>query len=687
MAANCRSLPAPSGRTYRRGQPRRASWRPALAVAMVVVAGMPVAATPAHPATATSDPSPTRITVGSEPYVTSDGKVTEAIPAAIVGANQRWPDDGKGVWDTAADQPADDVVGLSRRAGLKLLRYPGGTVANTFDFTQAIGPQDQRGCQTSGGFANGRFAPTDSRFGPDENEKLAKAIGGETMVMLSAVNQTAADAANYVEYMNSPADGHATNPNGGVDWGELRGRNGHAEPYDIHYWEFGNEPFLVGQHYWWSADPEIRLQQFIEGGWQRQTAQDAVYQDNDGLFVGCDLRTRREGSGEPNQEYRVRFGPIALPGDEQGAPGIGDGPITEPVLRVAGTEWQRVDSLDRQAPDAQVYTIDQAEGIVRFGDGTHGAMPPAGASLSIEYTSGVHEGFLAFRQAMKEVDPSIEVCSGWGEPEFIDAMGSRPYDCLGPHSHSTTVAPDGTGVTRYGNLQVAAGDRDADLRELRERTARYFPDAEDRPDLLVTEYGFVRFQNAYEARLAHVLHSAALVAGQLESDVRASVTSNTSGLPLADGSPDPQNLLGSPPDFLITGRALMLRLYATMVGDQVVESTVAGNPTLTAPAGTYEALRVVSSCAGDVTRTIVINRDAENAIRADVTVPSRRLTMDATVSTVGGASPEAFNAPDHPNDITLQTTRESLDRGVLRHEFQPHSVTMLKFTGAGPCGT
>jgi len=64
--------------------------------------------------------------------------------------------------------------------------------------------------------------------------------------------------------------------------------------------------------------------------------------------------------------------------------------------------------------------------------------------LSIEYTSGMQQGYIAYSRAMKAVDPSIEVCSGWGKPEFVEAMRSRPYDCLGQHSHSTTVAPDGT---------------------------------------------------------------------------------------------------------------------------------------------------------------------------------------------------------------------------------------------------
>ena len=44
---------------------------------------------------------------------------------------------------------------------------------------------------------------------------------------------SAADAADLIEYLNAPADGEVTNPNGGVDWAEVRAANGHSEPYGV----------------------------------------------------------------------------------------------------------------------------------------------------------------------------------------------------------------------------------------------------------------------------------------------------------------------------------------------------------------------------------------------------------------------------------------------------------------------
>lgn len=653
----------------------------ALAMATPSTVATPRAAVAADHATASTAGAGALVTVRHDRARTVDGLKVGAVAPGIVGANHRWIEDGLGMWDPEADKAVGGIDRLSRESGLHTIRYPGGTVANLFDFTKAIGPQSGRGCQTSGGFAAGLFAPTDGRYGPDENEKYVDSFDGETMVMVPTINRTAAEAADYVEYMNSPADGSASNPNGGTDWAEVRARNGHPTAYGIKVWEFGNEPYLPNQRYWRASDEATKVAQFIEGGWQRQRADDPQYADNDGLFLGCDLATRRKGSGEPGQEYRVRFSPIALPGDEVGQPGVGDGPVTEPVLTVDGQPWRRVDDLETHGPDATVFEVEQSSGVVRFGDGLHGAVPTKGARLSIEYTSGVQEGFLAYRAAMKAVDPTIQVCAGWGKPVFVEAMGSRPYDCLGVHSYSTPQA-DGT-VTRHGNLQVQAARLDGDLQAIRRQWARHFPDLEARPELLVTEYGTLNVNAPlYTARLAHVLYLADLVASQVENDVRVSISSNLNGTPFANGSNNPANLYGSSPGFLLTGRAEMLRLVSTMVGGTVLESEVEGNPSLSAPTGDYPALRVVSSCTAGTTRVLVVNRDEDDAVPTTLRLPDDPSAGEVAVSTLTGTSLEAYNSLEDPTAVATAVTRERATGGTLHRSFAPRSVTLLEVSGS-----
>jgi alpha-L-arabinofuranosidase len=282
---------------------------------------------------------------------------------------------------------------------------------------------------------------------------------------------------------------------------------------------------------------------------------------------------------------------------------------------------------------------------------------------------------------MKEVDPSIEVCTGWGRPEFVEAMGSRPYDCLGTHSYSTPPR-DGT-LTPYGNLQVAAANRDGNLRNLRNRMAHYFPSAADRPELLVTECGTLNTpEPAYEARLSHVLYLAAQVAGQLENDVRVSINSNTANIPLADGSPDPGQLFGSPPDFLMTGRAWMLRLYATTAGGHVVTTSVTGNPTLTAPPGPTPPC---GSCpaAPDVSPGPWSSTGCGQLRARGSGLGGPADHRAGSGLDLNGESVESYNTPADPDEISLHTVQARADHGVVRHDFEPHSVTLLKFAGRG----
>ena len=241
-------------------------------------------------------------------------------------------------------------------------------------------------------------------------------------------------------------------------------------------------------------------------------------------------------------------------------------------------------------------------------------------------------------------------------------MGSTRYDCLGVHSYSTPPA-DGT-LTRYDALQAGAADRDAELRELRNRMASYFPRKTVRPDLLVTEYGVVNVgEPAYEARLGHTLYLAAQMAGQLENDVRVSINSNTADLPKGTGTTDSAaNLLGSSP-FFTTARSLMLRMFAEMAGGRVVRSSVKRNPTLGSATGHYAALRVVTSCTDDVLRTVVVNRDAQQPVATRLSLP-RPVAGRVDVSTVNGASIESFNIPEHPDDVR---PGEVARRGGRRH--------------------
>lgn len=117
------------------------------------------------------------------------------------------------------------------------VRWPGGSYVHTsggYDWKGGIGPQSKR----VGKIGWDELDP--SAFGVDEFIALCRKINTEPVIVVYMGPQTTGadrskqiqDAADWVEYCNAPAT---------TKWGALRAANGHAEPYNVKYWEIDNE--------------------------------------------------------------------------------------------------------------------------------------------------------------------------------------------------------------------------------------------------------------------------------------------------------------------------------------------------------------------------------------------------------------------------------------------------------------
>jgi alpha-N-arabinofuranosidase len=147
---------------------------------------------------------------------------------------------GKGrVWIDQASLLPGDAVGVVRadvhervaRLRPAFLRWPGGNVAQDYHWTWGVGPRDERTTWTNYAWANER-EPSD--FGTDEFVAFCRSVGAEPSITINVEGRgaTPEEAAAWVEYCNGPATS---------TYGRKRAANGHPEPYDIHYWEVGNE--------------------------------------------------------------------------------------------------------------------------------------------------------------------------------------------------------------------------------------------------------------------------------------------------------------------------------------------------------------------------------------------------------------------------------------------------------------
>ena len=61
------------------------------------------------------------------------------------------------------------------------------------------------------------------------------------------------------------------------------------------------------------------------------------------------------------------------------------------TVTVGGRRWRKlpnVVALRAAASDSLVYVLDAATGVVRFGNGVHGARPPNGTRVRVHYRDG-----------------------------------------------------------------------------------------------------------------------------------------------------------------------------------------------------------------------------------------------------------------------------------------------------------
>lgn len=170
------------------------------------------------------------------------------------GAENAWLETGK---------PRPGILPLWDRLGATMVRFPGGGLADRYDWRWGIdnvpgrtGPRPKT--QRADTMEESRVVPPDTEgrtgiethfLGTDEAAALAARTGAELSIVVNLLwfkddhQRGAKFAADWVEYCNAPNDGR--NPNGGVDWAAVRAKNGHSRPFNVRLWEIGNEVWLL----------------------------------------------------------------------------------------------------------------------------------------------------------------------------------------------------------------------------------------------------------------------------------------------------------------------------------------------------------------------------------------------------------------------------------------------------------
>lgn len=175
-----------------------------------------------------------------EPYVV--GITTGDTADVVVDLVTIYPDDH-------INKADPEVVSYLRDVDLPLLRWPGGNFVSGYHWEDGVGPIEERRSRINPAWGHGES----NLFGTVEFVSLCETIGCEPLISVNAGDGTPSEAARWVEYCNGSTD---------TEMGALRKAHGYPEPFDIHYWEIGNELFGQWQVRW--TTPSGNADRYLE---------------------------------------------------------------------------------------------------------------------------------------------------------------------------------------------------------------------------------------------------------------------------------------------------------------------------------------------------------------------------------------------------------------------------------------
>ena len=169
-----------------------------------------------------------RATAGRQPPVSNEpftaeirlGSSNAPVNRLIIGSNVQWVDRGDGLLTPDGSQFDRQMLDLVEELEPTVLRYPGGSLTDTFDWRSGSGPIRSRG--TSEHYFTRQRQPV--LFGTAEFLELCARLGAEPLITVNTATGSANDAADWVRSVNRPVNDIVAGP--------------------VRYWEIGNEPYL-----------------------------------------------------------------------------------------------------------------------------------------------------------------------------------------------------------------------------------------------------------------------------------------------------------------------------------------------------------------------------------------------------------------------------------------------------------
>lgn len=629
--------------------------------------------------------------------------VTRTVDDAVFGINHRYAFNGYGTFDSQAMKVKDEFAKLYDEAGFGSIRYPGGTISNLFNWKETLGKKEERTNQIHGFYNNSGQGGIAPNFGISEIGTFAQEHGSEIVYVYALGRGDANDAADLIEFLNAAA---GTNPNGGTAWADVRRDLGHPEPFNVRYFEIGNEMNQGGadgnssQQYWTASVPGGPEKAYIDGGTASFTNQYAVVRGNWN-------ETASKSTGKANQEFGMRYARVERDKKASDYADFTAVNVGSVKVKVAGEEWRRVDDLKAAGAADKVYQLDAKTGYFTFGDGAHGMIPAKDAKITVDYSVN-RDGFVAVSRKMRETmaqinadrtragQPAgeIHIYSSYETEGFVNKMHEGGHDALydGLTIHPYSGDPGNNGNSEAFYLQaMKLGDNK------REHVAGYVKlmqkyDPNKVP--VISEYGIFRSQNLLLRSQTHALYIARAIMDYVElgspyiqkhclvdwySDGADSLGPTQQAVIQAvpvKGSGDTKTGEGAF-TFFKTPSASVFTMLNGGFGTNIVTARTAAMPALSNGVKQYDVMASTDT-AGN-TYVAIVNLGLAEAGAMKLSIPGVDLTGRALeIRSLAGDDFTAANTPERPDAVQIDTSTMTAEQAAPRIELAPHSFTIVK---------
>ncbi len=627
-------------------------------------------------------------------------------PDSIFGINHRYAFNGYGTFDSKEMKMKDDFTALYEKAGFGSIRYPGGTISNLFNWKTTLGDKKDRKKQIHGFYNNDGQGGIEPNFGIKEIADFADQVDSEIVYVYSLGRGNAQDAADLVEFLNAKV---GTNPNGGIDWAEVRAKNGHKEPYNVRYFEIGNEmqqawgesDGTASQGYWTTyVNGDAGAEKaYTEGGQAKFVQKYAVAEEDWN-------KKASQSDGKPNLVRYLRYA-------NQNPGKLVDGKIVEDpsykavndgVEVFVGTDgnlekWTVVSNFENSKATDKHCVVDYSTGKITFGDGIHGMIPEKGKNIYATYTVD-REGFIDVSKAIKQTTEKINeiektnyeanVYTSFESSGFIKRMSdldaNKWYDGMTIHPYSGSVSGGTNADAFYDDAMKKA--ENVGIQKVRE----YVEQMPEGKVPVISEYGIFRNTESQVRSQTHALYIAKVIMEYVKLGspyIQKHCLSDWYSTGADSLGPTQQAVIQVVPQegadtktgegnfaFFSTPSAHVFQMLNAGFGENVVEATFEKEPTMSNGVKTLSSLASVDKKGNMYVALVNVDREKDQNVMLDVKgvdVSGR----DIEIQRLESEAITDENTLETPDKVTVQTEKTKMPKGQII-KLKKHSFAIVK---------